>query len=83
MNAEQLGETTLDPRNRTLVQMLYSDQVEENPNTLRLLPEFDDKGNPTPNENPETMDENTFNALMGPLSETRKLFISANTTFSL
>lgn len=82
MNAKQLGDTTLDPKTRKLTQILYSDQVDPSPDTLLLTPALDENGQPVA-EDIETMDENTFNALMGPSADNRKAFISANTTFKI
>ncbi len=82
MNAAQLGDTTLDPRTRSLTQILYSDQVEPDPNMLRLIP-VSGQGDGSEEEDVMTMDENTFDALMGPSADSRKAFIAANTTFKI
>ncbi len=82
MNAEQLGDTTLDPRTRKLTQLLYSDQVERDPNILRLVPASGQEGEDE-EEDVTMIDENTFNALMGPSADNRKAFIAANTTFKI
>lgn len=83
MNAEQLGDTTLDPAHRSLTRILFSDQIANYDDVLRLEPPFDEKGNPTPPEDPQTMDKNTFHTLMGRHSENRKTFIASNTSFSI